>query len=40
MKVGSIFDMNDDNAYVIATIPAIVCALVGLVTMVVFTNIV
>jgi len=32
--------MDDDNAYVIATVPAIVCAVLGLITMIIFTNIV
>mmetsp|Transcript_50017 Transcript_50017/g.130271 ORF Transcript_50017/g.130271 Transcript_50017/m.130271 type:complete len:920 (-) Transcript_50017:641-3400(-) len=40
VKTGAVFDMNSDNAYVIATIPAIACAVVGLITMLIFTNIV
>jgi len=37
---GAVFDLNDDNAHVITALPAIGCALIGLVTMIVFTQIV
>ena len=37
---GAVFDLNDDNAHTIACLPAIGCAVLGLITMIVFTQIV
>jgi len=37
---GAIFDLNDANAYLITTLPAMGCALVALTTMIIFTMII
>ena len=37
---GAIFDLNDDNAHILTAVPAIACGLIGLATMVAFTQIV
>jgi H(+)-translocating pyrophosphatase len=37
---GAIFDLNNENAHILTAVPAIVCGLIGLATMMAFTQIV